>query len=159
MGDIVIRFGGKCDYLAIADIADEVQSIHADFRPDIYRRPEVTLEEERFVKLIEEGCLIVAEAAGIICGYTAFFTRISDNPLTLKRKVLYIDAMGIKQESRHKGIGSSMFSFLREYAERNDFDAVELTVLAQNSAAVGAYEKWGFGFKSYNMDMRLNRAE
>jgi len=61
-----------------------------------------------------------------------------------KKDYLFLSKMYIKKAFRHKGIGSKAFDFIKEYAKKNNYKKIRLTVNKYNKNTINAYNKWGF---------------
>ena len=54
MESCIIRFASLDDYEAVENIMEQVQNLHVEWRPDIYKPCEVVLSSEEFVMAIQE---------------------------------------------------------------------------------------------------------
>lgn len=64
--------------------------------------------------------------------------------ISTKHYCLFLSKLYIKKEYRNKGIGSSAFEKVKQFALDNNFKKIRLTVNKFNMPAIKAYEKWGF---------------
>ena len=64
--------------------------------------------------------------------------------LSDKKEYLFLSKLYIKKEFRHKGIGTEAFNFIKDYASKNNFNKIQLTVNKYNENTINAYIKWGF---------------
>ena len=53
----IIRHATKEDYESVESIMSQVQQMHVDWRPDLYKMGDVVLPYERYIELIEQ-CVI-----------------------------------------------------------------------------------------------------
>lgn len=153
MENCEIRLAKAEDYIAIEKIMKQVQTLHIEWRPDIYKPCETVLSEEEFVELVNENTLLVAEYGGDVVGLLAFMYRRVGSDKQVERKVLFIDAMAVDETYRGQGIGHQLFDMVRVIAKEQNCDGIELQVNARNVWAKAMYESYGFTEKSINMEL------
>lgn len=152
--DIGIRFAEEKDYNQVEKIMKQVQKMHIEWRPDIYKNVEILLPLDMYMDYVNNRELIIATLdSGDVVGILIYFTRnISGGPM-VDRKVMFIDSMGVDEHYRGQGIGRELFAFVQNICEEQDYDGLELQVNAKNIAAKKMYEKYGFTEKSVNMEL------
>ena len=152
--DIGIRFAEEKDYNQVEKIMKQVQKMHTEWRPDIYKNVEILLPLDMYMDYVNNRELIIATLdSGDVVGILIYFTRnISGGPM-VDRKVMFIDSMGVDEHYRGQGIGRELFAFVQNICEEQDYDGLELQVNAKNIAAKKMYEKYGFTEKSVNMEL------
>lgn len=153
MENCVVRFAMAKDYVAIENIMKQVQELHIEWRPDIYKPCGRVLLEEEFLVMIKENTLLVAEYGEAIVGMLAFVYRQVGSDKQVSRKVLFIDAMAVDEDYRGKGIGHQLFDAVKVIAKEQNCDGIELQVNARNVRAKAMYENYGFTEKSINMEL------
>ena len=152
--NIKIRYAEEKDYNQVEKIMQQVQKMHTEWRPDVYKNAEVLLPFDMYMDYVNNQELVVATLdSGEVVGILIYVTRnISGGPM-ISRKVMFIDSMGVDEQYRGQGIGHKLFAFARNICEEQDYDGLELQVNAKNIAAKKMYEKYGFTEKSYNMEL------
>ena len=152
--DIEIRFAEEKDYNQVEKIMKQVQKMHTEWRPDIYKNVEILLPLDMYMDYVNNRELIIATLDSVdVVGILIYFTRnISGGPM-VDRKVMFIDSMGVDEHYRGQGIGRELFAFVQNICEEQDYDGLELQVNAKNIAAKKMYEKYGFTEKSVNMEL------
>ena len=153
MENCVIRFAMAEDYVAIENIMKQVQWLHVEWRPDIYKPCEEVLSKEEFEEMVKESTLLVGEYAGEVVGLLAFVYRRGGSDKQVERKVLFIDAMVVDEAYRGMGIGHQLFDVVKVIAREQNCDGIELQVNARNIRAKEMYESYGFTEKSINMEL------
>lgn len=149
----IVRRAGREDYNAVLSIMNQVQQMHVDWRPDIYRPNDNLIPEERFEKLAEGDTFFVAEMEGTVVGVLEIVFRHIENPSHVTRDVIFIDTMAVDEKYRGMGIGHLFFDKVKEIREEKHCDGIELQVNAKNKAAYEMYRKYGFTEKSINMEL------
>lgn len=150
---ILIRHGESADYSGVESIMKEVQQLHVNWRPDIYKATNTVYPREYFERLISEKRLLVAEADDIVVGLLSFLYRHVESDKQVTRDVLFVDDLAVKEEYRSQGIGTKLLEAVKEKVRIEHLDGLELQVNARNAAARKMYEKLGFTEKSINMEL------
>ena len=153
MEPISIRPAKTEDYTNIEKIMKQVQQLHIDWRPDIYKEAETVLPYNEFLEAVKNEPFVVAEVAGEVAGLLSYIPRHVASGVQVTREVLYIDSMAVDEKYRGNGIGHQLFDYIRNIASEKNFDGIELQVNAKNMAAKKMYESYGFTEKSINMEL------
>ena len=75
--------------------------------------------------------------------------------MAIDRKELDIDAMGVDEEYRNRGIGRQLLEFIKDYAKDNGYTDLRLTVNEENENARHLYEAVGFKVKNIAYSMQI----
>lgn len=153
---ILVRNAKKEDYSAVRDIMNQVQQMHVQWRPDVYKANENLITEEIFGFMRESGNLYVADVEGNVVGVLEVTMKHVESPAHVTKDILFIDSMAVDSEFRGKGIGHAFFEKVKELKKESGADAIELQVNARNIAAMEMYKKCGFTEKSINMELLEN---
>ena len=148
-----IRIAKKVDYESVIKIMSQVQDMHVEWRPDVYKPNDNLIPEDVFEKIIENGTFYVAETNDMVVGVLEIVFRHIESPSHVTRDVIFIDTMAIDKNFRGMGIGHKMFDFLKVIKQEKGLDGIELQVNAKNRAAYEMYQKCGFTEKSINMEL------
>ena len=151
--NINMRLAKETDYEAVMKIMSQVQEMHVQWRPDIYKYNENLFTKENFAEIVKGDTFFVAESNNIVVGVLEITFRHIESPAHVTRDVIFIDTMAIDEEYRGKGIGHKMFEFLKAMKTEKNMDGIELQVNARNIAAYEMYKKCGFTEKSINMEL------
>ena len=151
--NIQIRLAKKADYESVKRIMSQVQVMHAEWRPDIYKHNENLIPQDVFEKILENNTFYVAESDSSVIGVLEIAYRHVESPSHVTRDVIFVDTMAIDENYRGMGIGHKMFDFIKELKQEKNLDGVELQVNARNSAAYEMYKRYGFTEKSINMEL------
>lgn len=63
---------------------------------------------------------------------------------TQNKKFIYLNRLVVLPSEQGKGYAKKMMRFIEEYASKNKFNVIRLTVYCENIFAIGLYEKLGF---------------
>ena len=153
MSKCYIRQANIEDYNSVEMIMRQVQKMHVEWRPDLYKIGEVVLPYEMYSDLINNENAIVAERNGNVVGFLFYEKRYIENCNQVTRNVIFVDSMGVEEVCRSQGIGRAMFDYIVEMKKKFGYDKIELLVNSNNLRAKEMYEKYGFKEKSVIMEM------
>jgi ribosomal protein S18 acetylase RimI-like enzyme len=151
--NIQIRPAKKTDYESVIKIMSQVQDMHVEWRPDIYKHNDNLIPQNVFEKIVENGTFYVAESDNSVVGVLEIAYRHVESSSHVTRDFIFVDTMAIDENYRRLGIGHKMFDFIKELKQEKNLDGIELQVNARNSAAYEMYKKYGFTEKSINMEL------
>ena len=149
----VIRNANTNDFEAVARIMNQVQQMHVEWRPDIYKPNENLIPRDIFEKIVAGDTFYVAEADGLVVGILEVVFRHIETPSHVTRDIIFIDSMAVDEAYRGMGIGHLFFDKIKEIKAEKKLDGIELQVNAKNKAAYEMYLKCGFTEKSINMEL------
>ncbi|TWT25978.1 GNAT family N-acetyltransferase [Planomicrobium sp. CPCC 101110] len=122
----------------------------------LFNPGERTVSSEAFADYIEainskeKSGLFVACENGRVLGY---LIAQNDTPQRIAHRAYIV--IGVHKDSRGKDIGSNLFIHLEEWAKKAGLHRLDLTVLCENKAAVGLYQKMGFEIEGTKRDSLL----
>ena len=152
--DIKMRTASINDYESVIKIISQVQDMHVEWRPDIYKYNNNLIPKEAFEEIVETNTFFVAENENEkIVGVLEIVFRHIETPAHVTRDIIFIDTMAVDEKYRGLGVGHQMFEFLRVLKIEKNMDGIELQVNAKNRAAYEMYQKYGFTEKSINMEL------
>lgn len=146
-----IQAGTEKDYEQAEALMQQVQKLHIELRPDIYKEADVILSREEYGAAMEEGKVFLAKEGEKVCGLLLLSERHITAQKAVERQVLFVDAVVVDEKSRRQGIGTQLLDFAKELAK--SYDGLELQVNARNAEARRLYEQYGFREKSVNMEL------
>lgn len=152
--EIFVRLPKLQDYDSFSRIVDQVQQLHVDWRPDVYKPVSPLVTKERFEEILKGDTWYVAEADGMVVGVMEVVKRHVESPSQVTKDILFITSLGVAQEYRGKGIGHRFFEKVKQIKEEHGFDSIELQVDAKNTMAYEMYRHYGFTEKSINMELK-----
>ena len=150
---IHIRNATMDDYQTVEIIMRQVQQMHIDWRPDIYKHSETVLPINVYEQAVRDQAFFVAEYEERVSGVLFIQCRHIEIQNQVTRDIIYIDSMAVDENYRGKGFGHAFFEFLKELKAQKGYDRIELQVNARNKAAYKMYTDYGFTDKSINMEL------
>ncbi len=158
MENISIRRAKESDIGAISKLLYEVQKVHSDARPDLFRAGGKKYEDDELKTIIADDNrpIFVAEKAGNVSGYIFCVHQQHVNNTSLTDiKTLYIDDLCVDEAARNEHIGSKLYEYVLDYAVQNGYYNVTLNVWADNANAMRFYEKLGLKVQKIGMEKIL----
>ena len=152
--EVIVRLPRLQDYERVSQIMDQVQQLHVEWRPDVYKPASPLITMEMFEAILKDGNWYVAEADGVVVGILELMKRHVESPAQATKDVLFISTMAIDEKYRGKGIGHLFFEKVKQLKQEKGYDTIELQVNAKNRLAYEMYRKYGFTEKSINMELK-----
>ena len=140
-----IRAACKKDIPRILVLLEQIAKLHAEARPEIFRRgTKFSFEDVEQMLSDPNKPIFVAVEEDLVLGYIfCVHKEIRGHGALCDRKVLYIDDLCVDESYRGKGIGKALYDRAINLALETDCFNVELNVWAFNASAIRFYEKCG----------------
>ena len=152
--EVIVRLPRLQDYERVSKIMDQVQQLHVEWRPDVYKPASPLITMDMFEAILKDGNWYVAEADGVVVGILELMKRHVESPAQVMKDVLFISTMAVDEKYRGKGIGHLFFEKVKRLKQEKGYDTIELQVNAKNRLAYEMYRKYGFTEKSINMELK-----
>ena len=152
--EVIVRLPRLQDYERVSKIMDQVQQLHVEWRPDVYKPASPLITMDMFEAILKDENWYVAEADGVVVGVLELMKRHVESPAQVMKDVLFISTMADDEKYRGKGIGHLFFEKVKRLKQEKGYDTIELQVNAKNRLAYEMYRKYGFTEKSINMELK-----
>ena len=152
--EVIVRLPRLQDYERVSQIMDQVQQLHVEWRPDVYKPASPLITMDMFEAILKDENWYVAEADGVVVGVLELMKRHVESPAQVMKDVLFISTMAVDEKYRGKGIGHLFFEKVKQLKQEKGYDTIELQVNAKNRLAYEMYRKYGFTEKSINMELK-----
>lgn len=152
--DIQIRPAECGDIDGILKLLHQVQNVHADGRPDLFKHggAKYTAHELEDILSDNHKPIFVAVQQNQVLGYIFCAFQIQQGNTSLQPIWdFYIDDLCIDENLRHSGVGKMLYDYAKDFAVANHFDRITLHAWECNQNAVGFYEH--LGLKPYYIAM------
>lgn len=153
---ITIRTGTEADYEALNRLRAQVNDLHVQGRPDIFKPGfGPALQEHLRVYLSSDAnAALVAEADGQIAGFALvdYIVRPA-SPYNLPRSFYHLAEFGVDAAFRRRGIAAALLAHMKQDALDRGFSRIELDMWEFNQNALAFYE--AAGFRCYRRYMEL----
>ena len=143
------------DYDGICAVYQELDLLHAEALPTIFRRLDRPATARKFVADAikkDDAILLVAESEGRIVGVGHVCVRDArDYPMFLPRKYAWVESLAVGRDCQRRGIGRVLMECLHEWAIDKGVVQIELNVWEFNQGAISFYETLGYETASRRM--------
>ncbi len=144
---IMVRFAEEKDLNRVNELRKQVNQIHVDARPDVFKAG-FCKELQDFARVLltgENSDILVAEREGIICGIACVdYVRKPETPYGVARGFYHVQEIAVDKSFRRQGVAKELFEFMKEDAKKKMLDKIELDVWSFNESAIEFYESVGF---------------
>jgi len=156
---IKIRRAEKKDIAKVSLLLQEVLTLHAKIRPDIFIPGTVKYTAEELERIFEDErtpVFVAADEADTVLGYAFCIMKSQPFRTNMKDfKTLFIDDICVDENSRGQHVGTALFNWVLQYARQQGCYDVTLNVWEGNDDARVFYEKMGMFIKETQMEVIL----
>ena len=154
-----IRRARECDMKDINRLLVQVNMVHHQGRPDLFRAGKKKYTDEQRRELIHDDSrpiFVAVDDQERVLGYAfcIFQQHLDDNILTDIR-TLYIDDLCVDETIRGQHIGKSLYEAVLAFARESGCYNVTLNVWTLNEGAMKFYEKCGLKPQKVGMETIL----
>ena len=143
-----IRQANSSDSLLLSSLCMDVQRLHAENHPDIFKMPQsddfsVSFFEEMLANPMTR--IFIAEENGEAMGYV--FCQVIDRPetpFTYARRFLHIDQISVRLAVQGQGVGAALIERTISLGKELKVPKIQLDSWGFNTGAHAFFEKMGF---------------
>lgn len=154
--DVIIRKATIIDYEILCELFDEIDALHREHLPHIYRKPIGPVREQDYYLALladPENVIFVAEVGRHLCGVIhAVFRQAPAIPVLIPRSYAFIDSIVVKSEFHNRGIGQKLMDTAQVWAVEKGASSIELNVFDFNQSAIAFYQRLGYATLSRKMN-------
>ena len=153
----MIRKATKNDIEHIINLLHQVNMVHYQIRPDLFKPHTTKYNEQELCKLLDDNSrpIFVFDDNGVLGYAFCQITEIQNNILLQDTKTLYIDDICVDENARGRHVGKSLFDHVLNYAKTIGCHNVTLNVWTGNDAALSFYKNMGMQVQKTTMEMVL----
>lgn len=142
---IIVRRAQKQDIPAIMELLEQVNRVHHDGRPDLFKlATKYTEEELEAILENDETPVFVADRDGQVLGHGFCILQRPENTRLLHdRLTLYIDDICVSEKARRQKVGNAIYEHIIDYATGCGCYNVTLNAWSCNPGAIKFYENLG----------------
>ena len=155
----MVRFAEEKDLPRVNELRKQVNELHFNGRPDIFKPGFCQELQERVYEMYrnEDSDVIVVERDGVICGMAGVeYLNMQESPYSRERKIYHVVEFGVDTAFRRRGVGRELMAFIRDDAMAKGFTRIELDMWTFNEGALRFYEAVGFRTFRRFMEWNLN---
>ena len=156
----MIRRAENRDIPDLMKLLVQVDMVHHNGRPDLFKGPATKYSEEQLAEIIINDktpvfvCTDETDAHVLGHAFCMEQQHTGDRVLT-DIKTLYIDDICVDEATRRQGVASRLYAAVLQYARETGCYNVTLNVWACNPAAQAFYEKCGMKPQKIGMETIL----
>ena len=142
----IVRRAEEKDVAAIIELLKQVNKVHYDGRPDLFKlATKYTADELREIIANDQTPVFVCtDENGKVLGHGfCVFQRPENTNLLQDILTLYIDDICVDENAKGLHVGSAIYNHIIEFAKQNGCYNVTLNVWSCNPGAMKFYEKLG----------------
>lgn len=154
----MIRFASEKDIPKIEDLLSQVDMVHHNGRPDIFKigTKYSAQELKLLLKDKKRPILVATDENDEVMGYCfCIFQQHIDNSVLTDIKTLYIDDLCVDENLRGKHIGRQLYDAAVKLARQNGCYNLTLNVWSCNPSALRFYESLGLTPQKIGMELIL----
>jgi ribosomal protein S18 acetylase RimI-like enzyme len=143
-----IRRAVSKDNVLLSSLSMDVQRLHAENYPDIFKMPQnddfaVAFFDEMLVDPVT--MIFIAEENGNALGYMMckLIERV-ENPFTFATSHLLVDQISVRPEAQGKGVGKALIEQAEVLVKELNVSRIQLDSWGFNTSAHAFFEKMGF---------------
>ena len=154
-----VRRAEEKDIPQILKLLIQVDMVHHNGRPDIFKGPATKYTADELAELLkseQDPIFVCVDEDGSVLGHAFCVHKqeIGNNVITDIR-TLYIDDICVDEAARGKHVGSALYEAVKKYAQENDYYHITLNVWSCNPIARSFYESLGFAPLKTEMEVIL----
>ena len=153
----MVRKATKRDISSIISLLHQVNMVHHEIRPDLFKPFTTKYDETELEALLQDdSCPIFVYDDGGVLGH-AFcqVTQVQDHKLLEDVKTLYIDDICVDEKARGKHVGKALYEHVIAYARSIGCHNVTLNVWEGNDPAFHFYQNMGMKVQKTGMEVVL----
>lgn len=155
---MLIRNAEKKDIPQLDELLFQVNKVHSDGRPDIFKPGAKKYSDDELEKIISNSStpvFVADDGEGNVLGYAFCIFEQAHSGAMQDIKTLYIDDLCVDKNYRGKKIGTTLYEYVLEFAKKSGCYNVTLNVWALNENARKFYEKCGLSVLKIGMEKVL----
>ena len=142
----MVRRALEKDIPKIMELLIQVDMVHHNGRPDIFKGPATKYTESELEDIIkdDETPVFVYDDGENVLGHAfCIHKQVKDDHVLTDIRTLYIDDICVDENARGKHVGKALYEHVTDYAREKDFYNVTLNVWSCNPTALRFYEAMG----------------
>ncbi len=152
-----VRRVAEKDIPKILDLLVQVDMVHHQGRPDIFKGPATKYNGEELKTILQDETtpvFVCVDDNDIPIGHAfCMHKQVTDNAVLTDIRTLYIDDICVDSAARGKHVGKALYEYVIAYAREQGFYNVTLNVWSCNTSALRFYEKMGLVPQKIGMEM------
>ena len=154
---MTIRKAEQKDIPQIEKLLFQVNNVHAEGRPDLFKKDCKKYTSEELEAILQEDSrpIFTAMEGDDLLGYAFCILQKTEGNNMQSIQTLYIDDLCVDEEKRGRHIGKQLYDYVLQYARKIGCYNVTLNVWECNEAARRFYDSCGLKVQKTGMEMIL----
>lgn len=150
----MIRKANKNDIGRIIELLHQVNMVHHEIRPDLFKSYTTKYNEQELEALLDNDSnpIFVYDDGEVLGHAFCQITDVKSHKLLQDAKTLYIDDICVDEKARGKHVGKALFEFVRDYAKSIGCYNMTLNVWEGNAPALNFYKNMGMKVQKTGME-------
>ena len=154
---MTIRKAEQKDIPQIEKLLFQVNNVHAEGRPDLFKKDCKKYTSEELEDILQEDSrpIFTAMEGDDLLGYAFCILQKTEENNMQSIRTLYIDDLCVDEEKRGRHIGKQLYDYVLQYAREIGCYNVTLNVWECNESARRFYDSCGLQVQKTGMEMIL----
>lgn len=150
----MIRKANKNDIGRIIELLHQVDMVHHEIRPDLFKPYTTKYNEQELEALLDNDSnpIFVYDDGEVLGHAFCQITDVKSHKLLQDAKTLYIDDICVDEKARGKHVGKALYEFVRDYAKSIGCYNITLNVWEGNDPALSFYKNMGMKVQKTGME-------
>jgi ribosomal protein S18 acetylase RimI-like enzyme len=150
----MIRKANKNDIGRIIELLHQVNMVHHEIRPDLFKSYTTKYNEQELEALLDNDSnpIFVYDDGEVLGHAFCQITDVKSHKLLQDAKTLYIDDICVDEKARGKHVGKALYEFVRDYAKSIGCYNMTLNVWEGNDPALSFYKNMGMKVQKTGME-------
>ena len=150
----MIRKANKNDIGRIIELLHQVNMVHHEIRPDLFKSYTTKYNEQELEALLDNDSnpIFVYDDGEVLGHAFCQITDVKSHKLLQDAKTLYIDDICVDEKVRGKHVGKALYEFVRDYAKSIGCYNMTLNVWEGNDPALSFYKNMGMKVQKTGME-------
>lgn len=150
----MIRKANKNDIGRIIELLHQVDMVHHEIRPDLFKPYTTKYNEQELEALLDNDSnpIFVYDDGEVLGHAFCQITDVKNHKLLQDAKTLYIDDICVDEKARGKHVGKALYEFVRDYAKSIGCYNITLNVWEGNDPALSFYKNMGMKVQKTGME-------
>ena len=157
--ELKVRRAEIRDIPEILNLLVQVDMVHHEGRPDIFKGPATKYSEQQLAAIISDEktpVFVCVDEADRVLGHAfTIHQQITGHPVMTDIRTLYIDDICVDEKVRGQHVGTALYHHVEQYARENGFYNLTLNVWACNPEAMKFYRSLGLETQKIGMEKVL----
>ena len=156
-----VRRATEEDIPAILHLLLQVDMVHHNGRPDLFRGPATKYSADELKEILTDDStpvFVCADDSGTVLGHAfCIHKQVVDSSVMTDVRTLYIDDICVDEKARGKHVGKALYEYVRDYAKSIGCHHITLNVWEGNEPACAFYRNMGMQVQKTTMEMMIDQ--